>query len=76
MEIEAAHAPKKLFRKKILILLKCHFNVYRISGFNGVPLGKYREISHLCNRQHNGQKKKYKSTSNDQQNMHIKLKIE
>ena len=39
MEIEAAHPPpptKKLFRKKILILLKCHFNVYRISGFNGV----------------------------------------
>ena len=28
------------------------------------------------NRKHNGQKKKYKSTSNDQQNMHKKLKIE
>ena len=28
------------------------------------------------NRQHNGQKKKYKSTNNDQQNIHIKLKIE
>jgi len=28
------------------------------------------------NRQHNGQKKKYKSTNNDPQNMHIKLKIE
>jgi hypothetical protein len=28
------------------------------------------------NRQHNGQKKKYKRTKNDQQSIHIKLKIE
>jgi len=28
------------------------------------------------NRQHNGQKEKYKRTSNDIQNIHIKLKIE
>ena len=28
------------------------------------------------NRQHNGQKKKDKRTNNDQQNIHIKLKIE
>jgi hypothetical protein len=28
------------------------------------------------NRQHNGQKKKYKWTNNDRQNIHIKLKIE
>jgi hypothetical protein len=28
------------------------------------------------NRQHNGLKKKYKRTNNDQQNIHIKLKIE
>ena len=28
------------------------------------------------NRQHNGQKKKYKRTHNDLQNIHIKLKIE
>ena len=28
------------------------------------------------NRQHNGQKKKYKKTKNDLQNIHIKLKIE
>jgi len=28
------------------------------------------------NRLHNGQKKKYKRTNNDQQNIHIKLKIE
>ena len=28
------------------------------------------------NRQHNGQKKKYKRTDNDQQNIDIKLKIE
>ena len=28
------------------------------------------------NRQHNGQKNKYKRTNNDEQNIHIKLKIE
>jgi len=28
------------------------------------------------NRQHNGQKKKYKRANNDLQNIHIKLKIE
>ena len=28
------------------------------------------------NRQHNGQKKKDKSTNNDLQNIHIKLKVE
>ncbi len=28
------------------------------------------------NRQHNGQKKKYKGTNNDLQNIHIKLTIE
>jgi len=28
------------------------------------------------NRQHNGQKKKYKRTNNDLQNTHIELKIE
>jgi hypothetical protein len=28
------------------------------------------------NRKHNGQKKKYKRTNNDPQNIHIKLKIE
>jgi hypothetical protein len=28
------------------------------------------------NRQHNGQKKKYKRTNNDQQYIHIELKIE
>jgi hypothetical protein len=28
------------------------------------------------NRQHNGQKKKYKKTNNNQQNTHIQLKIE
>ena len=28
------------------------------------------------NRQHNGQKKKYETTNNDLQNIHIELKIE
>jgi hypothetical protein len=30
----------------------------------------------MKNRQHNGQKNKYKRTNNDLQNIHIKLKIE
>jgi hypothetical protein len=38
-----------------------------------------KEVIRICiskkNRQHNGQKKKYKRTNNDLQNMHIKLKI-
>ena len=29
----------------------------------------------MKNRQHNGQRKKYKRTNNDLQNIHIKLKI-
>ena len=30
----------------------------------------------MKNRKHNGQKKKYKRTNNDLQNIHIQLKIE
>jgi len=36
---------------------------------NGIRISKK-------NRQHNGQKKKYKRTNNDLQNIHITLKIE
>ena len=39
-----------------------------------------KEVIRICklkkNRQHNGQKKKYKKTNNDLQNIHIKLKME
>jgi hypothetical protein len=35
-----------------------------------------KESKSKKNRQHNGQKKEYKRTNNDQQNIHIKLKIE
>jgi hypothetical protein len=52
---------------------------------NGVP-SHYEELEDTKgaiririskkNRQHNGQKKNYKRTNNDLQNIHIKLKIE
>ena len=39
-----------------------------------------KEVMIICKlekeRQHNGQKKKYKMTNNDLQNIHIKLKLE
>jgi hypothetical protein len=38
--------------------------------------GEIRIRTSKKNRQHNGQKKKHKRTNNDQQNIHIKLKIE
>jgi hypothetical protein len=38
-----------------------------------------KEVIRICiskkNRQHNGQKKKYKRTNNDLQNIHIKIKM-
>ena len=34
------------------------------------------EFENTKNRQHNGQKKKNKGTNNDQDKLHIKLKIE
>jgi len=52
----------------------------------GIDFGYYKKgedtigVIRICiskkNRQHNGQKKKYKRTNNDLQNIHIKLKIE
>jgi ribosomal protein S6 len=37
-----------------------------------------KEVIRICiiKEEHNGQKKEYKKTNNDQQNIHIKLKIE
>jgi hypothetical protein len=46
-------------------------NMYKFEDTKGVI-----RIRISKNRQHNGQKKKYKRTNNDQQNIHIKLKIE
>ena len=34
------------------------------------------EFENTKDRQHNGQKKKYKRANNDQEKLHIKLKIE
>ena len=41
-----------------------------------IPKGVIRIRISKKNRQHNGQKEKYKRTHNDLQNIHIKLKIE
>ena len=41
-----------------------------------IPKGVTRIPISKKNRHHNGQKKKYKRTNNDLQNIHIKLKIE
>ena len=41
-----------------------------------IPKGVIRIHIPKKNRQHNGQKKKYKRTNNNLQNIHIKLKIE
>jgi len=41
-----------------------------------IPKGVIRIRLSKKNRQQHGQKKKYKRANNDQQNIHIKLKIE
>jgi len=41
-----------------------------------IPKGVIRIRSWLKNRPRNGQKKRYKRTNNDLQNIHIKVKIE
>ena len=41
-----------------------------------IPKGAIRIKTSKMNRQHNGQKKKYKRTNNDQQSIRIQLKIE
>ena len=48
----------------------CRFcNMYKFEDTKGV----IRIRISKKNKQHNGQKKKYKRTNNDQQNIHIKL---
>ena len=53
--------------------LRCIFN-YK-EEFEDTKVAIRIRISEK-NRQHNGQKLKYKKTNNDLQNIHIKLKIE
>jgi hypothetical protein len=47
----------------------------KISGKKRLKIPKGKSESKK-NRQHNGQKKRYKRTNNDLQKIHIKLKIE
>jgi hypothetical protein len=49
-------------------------NIYLQEDFEDTK-GVIRIYLSKKNRQHNGQKKKYKRTTNDPQNIHIKLKI-
>ena len=52
------------------------FNTYNYESDRRYP----REVIRICkskeDRQHNGQKKRYKGTNNDLQNIQLKLKIE
>jgi hypothetical protein len=50
------------------------FGIQSVSRFEGTK-GVIRIPLSKKNRQHNGQKKKYKMTNTDIQNIHIKLKI-
>jgi hypothetical protein len=49
--------------------IESNINVRRVRRYQRIRTSKK-------NRQHNDQKKKYKRTNNDQQNIHIKLMIE
>ena len=70
----------------IVFVMKCRSSVIQVKFPWSIPLAYGEEFEdtkgaiRICiskkNRQHNGQKKKYKRTNNDQQNIHIKLKIE
>jgi hypothetical protein len=56
------------FSLKFLVKIKSQYHIYL---YDALP-----DETPVMNRQHNAQKKKYKRTNNDQQNIHIKLKIE
>ena len=70
------------------ICMSMYRNVRRFSkGTNTIRISMSRNVGRVSkvviririskkDRQHNGQKKKYKRTNNDLQNVHIKLKIE
>jgi hypothetical protein len=52
-----------------------HHTFFYTKKFEDIK-GESRIRKSKKDRQHNGQKKKYKRTNNDLQNIHIKLKIE
>jgi hypothetical protein len=53
------------------------FSGVRVTPFSGLcTKGIIRIRNSKKHRQHNGQKKKYKKTNNDLQNIHINLKME
>jgi hypothetical protein len=57
---------------------RCNQNLYVKEQTTQWPQDT-KGVIRICmskNRQHNGQKKRYKRTHNDLQNIHIKLKIE
>ena len=71
--VECWHSTNQvsLFLPKEIVTCFC----YDIEEFEDTK-GVIRIRKSKKNRQHTGQKKKYKKTNNDLQNIHIKLKIE
>ena len=59
-----------------MVILTKTFSVCKIVRRVEDTKGAIRIRISKKNRQHNGQKKKYKRTNNDLQNIHIQLKIE
>ena len=55
--------------------VKCIYPLSKYKKFEDTK-GAIRNRISKTNRQHNGQRNKYKKTNNDLQNIHIKLKIE
>jgi hypothetical protein len=65
------------YEKKQAVWRGSHMNNYSLVKYEFKDTkGVMRIRKSKKNRQHNGQKKKYKRTNNDQQNIHIKLTIE
>jgi hypothetical protein len=64
------------------ILINWNNKSYDLKTFFAIIKEEFEDtkgVIRICiskNRQHKGQKKKYKRTNNDLQNIHIKLKIE
>jgi hypothetical protein len=81
-----ASAPLFLRNGELLDILLCITYIPSLTGRNYFCLFLEEEFKDtkgvikirisMKNRQHNGQKKKYKRTNNDIQNIHIKLKTE
>ena len=60
---------------KVIPETSCAHLIWYLQEFEDTK-GVIRTRISKKNRQHNGQKKKYKQTNNDLQNIHIKLRIE